>query len=352
MAIRTVLVCEAQVPFVDGGAERLVRELAHHVRQHGYRTEIISIPFKWYPKREILAHAAAWRLIDLSESNGTAVDLVIATKFPTYVVRHPHKVTWLVHQYRAAYELCGTPFSDFEYTELDVGLRESIFRLDRQTLLESRRLFTIARNTASRLEKFLGIRAEPLYHPPRLGPRLHPGPFGDYVLSVARLETIKRVDLAIEALALTRSSLRLVVVGEGTQREAVTRLAEERGVADRVDFLGSVDDDRLVELYAGALAVVYAPYDEDYGYVTLEAFLSAKPVITAHDSGGVLEFVEDGVNGRIAEPAPEAIAAAMDEFHHDRARAASFGDAGLTRARLVTWDGVVERLVGEGAQQA
>ena len=352
MAIRTALVCEAQVPFVDGGAERLVRQLVLHLRQHGCRAEIVSIPFKWYPKEEILAHAAAWRLIDLSESNGVPVDLVIATKFPTYLARHPHKVTWLVHQHRAAYELCGTPFSDFGYTELDVGLRESIFRIDRDALLESRRIFTIACNTSARLEKFLGVHADPLYHPPRLEPRLRPGPYGDYVLSVARIETIKRVDLAVEALALTRSSLRLAVVGEGTQEQAVAALAARRGVADRVDFLGAVDDDRLVDLYSGALAVVYAPYDEDYGYVTLEAFLSAKPVITAHDSGGVLEFVEDGVNGRICEPAADAIAAAMDQFDHDRARAASFGDAGLLRARQVTWHGVVERLLGEGAQDA
>jgi glycosyltransferase involved in cell wall biosynthesis len=219
MAARTVLVCEAQVPFVEGGAERLVRQLVHHLREHGHRAELVTIPFKWYPKQEILAHAAAWRLIDLSESNGQPVDLVIATKFPSYFVRHPNKVTWLVHQYRAAYELCGTPFSDFEYTELDVGLRETLLRLDRQMLLESRRLFTISRTTTGRLDKYLGIHAEPLYHPPRLAPRLRQGTFGDYVLSVGRIESIKRVDLAVAALAHTRPPLRLVVVGEGTQRE-------------------------------------------------------------------------------------------------------------------------------------
>jgi glycosyltransferase involved in cell wall biosynthesis len=346
MAARTVLVCEAQVPFVEGGAEDHVRQLVHHLREHGHRAAIVSIPFKWYPKEEILAHAAAWRLVDLSESNGQVVDLVIATKFPSYFVRHPNKVTWLIHQYRAAYELCGTPFSDFEYTEADVGLRETLLRLDRQMLLESRRLFTNARNTAGRLEKYLGIHAEPLYHPPRLADRLRRGPFGDYVLSVGRLESIKRVDVAVAALAHTRSPLRLVVVGEGTQRENVDRAAERAGVSDRVDFLGTVDDERLCALYAGSLAVVYVPYDEDYGYVTLEAFLSGKPVITARDSGGTLEFVEDSVNGRVCEPTPDAIGAAINDLAGSRALAASYGDAGLARARAITWDGVVESLVG------
>ena len=110
MPIRTVIVCEAQVPFVEGGAEYHVRELVRQLRAHGYRTALVSVPFKWYPKTEILPHAAAWRLLDLSESNGMPVDLVIGTKFPSYFARHPRKVTWLIHQYRAAYELAGTPY--------------------------------------------------------------------------------------------------------------------------------------------------------------------------------------------------------------------------------------------------
>ena len=120
MGIQRVIVCEAQVPFVRGGAEYLVRTLAAQLRQRGFCAELVSVPFKWYPKEELLAHAAAWRLIDLSESNGRPIDLVIGTKFPSYFVRHPNKVAWLVHQHRAAHELCGTEYSDFTHTELDV----------------------------------------------------------------------------------------------------------------------------------------------------------------------------------------------------------------------------------------
>src|SRR5688500_20244620 len=126
MSIRTVVVCEVQVPFVRGGAEALVRELVRQLRHREYAVERVSVPFKWYPKEEILAHAAAWRLLDLSESNGRPIDLVIATKFPTYFVRHPRKVTWLIHQYRAAYELAGTPYSDFTHIADDVALRDRL----------------------------------------------------------------------------------------------------------------------------------------------------------------------------------------------------------------------------------
>jgi glycosyltransferase involved in cell wall biosynthesis len=347
MAVRTILVCEAQVPLVRGGAEIHVRQLVGRLRERGYAADLVSVPFKWYPKEEILAHAAAWRLLDLSESNGTPIDLVIGTKFPSYFARHPNKVAWLIHQYRAAYELCGTAYSDFAHADLDVGLRRQLIDLDTAMLGECRRVFTNARNTASRLEKFNGLRAEPLYHPPRLADRLSGGPAGDYLLSVGRLETVKRHDLAVRALAQAGGACRLVVVGEGTQHANLRRLAEELGVGDRVGFEGAASDERLLELYAGALAVVYAPFDEDYGYVTLEAFLAKKPVVTARDSGGTLEFVEDGVNGFVCDPDPAAIAAAFRRLADDRARARSLGEAGYDRARLVTWDGVIEKLVGE-----
>jgi glycosyltransferase involved in cell wall biosynthesis len=343
-SVRTILVCEAQVPFVHGGAEVHVRELVRELCERGYEAELVSVPFKWYPKEEILPHAAAWRLLDLSESNGRPVDLVIASKFPTYFVRHPCKVAWLIHQYRAAYELCGTPYSDFGHTELDVGLRDTLIRLDNEMLGECRAIFTNAKNTASRLATFNGVSAQALYHPSRLASRLKAGPYGDYILSVGRIESVKRVDLPVRALAMA-PSLRLLIAGDGTQRANVERVAQEAGVSDRVAFLGTVADDQLIELYAGALGVVYPPYDEDFGYVTLESFLARKPVITCTDSGGPNEFVVEGVNGIVCEPQPEAVAEAMSRLAANRGRAASMGDAGHDLARTITWDGVIEKLV-------
>jgi glycosyltransferase involved in cell wall biosynthesis len=345
MAVQRILVCEAQVPFVHGGAEFYVRTLVAQLRLHGYQAELVSIPFKWYPKDELLAQAAAWRLIDLSEANGRPVDLVIGSKFPTYCVRHPHKVTWLLHQHRAAYELCGTEYSDFTHAEADVGLRETLLRLDRFVLQECRHIFTISRNTAGRLGRFNGLHAAPLYPPPPFADRLEPGPYGDYVLFVGRLESIKRPDLAVRAMRHVDRPIRLVMVGDGSQRARIEALIESLGVADRVELLGAVEEAALLRLYREALAVVYVPFDEDYGYVTLEAFLARKPVVTASDSGGPLEFVEEGVNGFACEPAVEAIAAAVNRLAADRALAARLGLAGFDRARTITWDGVIETLV-------
>jgi len=347
MSIRTVVVCEAQVPFVEGGAEIHVRGLVAQLESRGYLVERVALPFKWYPKQEILAHAAAWRLLDLSESNGRPIDLLIGTKFPSYFARHPNKVAWLIHQYRAAYELCGTEYSDFDHIEGDVGLRASLIDLDTKMLGECRRIFANARNTAARLAKFNGLTAEPLYHPPHLADRLRPGPYGDYVLAVGRLETVKRPQLAIEAMTMVDRPVELWLAGDGTQRANLEAFAAARGVSDRVRFLGAISDDDLLALYAGALAVAYAPFDEDFGYVTLEAFLARKPVITASDSGGTLEFVVDGVNGAIVEPKPEPLAVAVNQYAASRPRAASHGDAGHARAAGVSWEGVIEKLVGD-----
>jgi len=346
MTIRTIAVCEAQVPFVEGGAELHVRSLIAQLRARGYLVERVALPFKWYPKDEILPHAAAWRLIDIGESNGRVIDLAIATKFPSYFVRHPNKVAWLIHQYRAAYELCGTEFSDFDHLEGDVALRKTLLELDTEMLGECRRRFANAANTANRLKKFNGLDAEPLYHPPHLASRLRAGAHGDYILSVGRLETVKRPQLLIEAMRHVDRPVRLMLAGDGTQRSNLEALAERVGVADRVQFLGAIDDEVLVALYADALAVAYVPYDEDFGYVTLEGFLARRPILTAHDSGGPLEFVVDGVNGSIVAPEAEAIAAAVNRYAANRKVAASHGAAGHDRASAITWDGVIEKLVG------
>ncbi len=337
---------DAQVPFVEGGAELHVRSLIDQLGRRGHQVERVALPFRAHPKSELLAQAAAWRLLDLAESQHQPVDLLIATRFPSYFARHPRKVAWVIHQHRAAYELCGTPYSDFDHTEGDVGLRRRLLELDRRMMSECRHVFTNARNTAARLEKFNGVAATPLYHPPPHAGQLHPGPYGDYALVVGRLEPVKRPELAVRAMSGAPPGLRLIVVGEGSMRAQLERLAADVGGAERVVFAGNPTASELVELYAGALAVIYVPFDEDYGYVTLEAFLAARPVVTALDSGGPLEFVRDGENGFVCEASPDAIARALARLAADRALAQQLGERGRREAARITWDGVVEQLVG------
>ena len=348
MSARRVLVLESQTPFVRGGAEILARELVGALRARGYEADLVSIPFRDSPRDELMAHAAVWRLIDLRTALHRSVDVVIATKFPTYFVRHPAKVAWLVHQHRAAYELCGTPYSDFDHTERDVGLRKRLIDLDTRMLAECAGLFSIARTVSARVEQYNGLRAEALYHPPRLAAAIRTGAYGDYMLAVSRLEKVKRLDLTIEAFAHVPAPLRLLIAGEGSVRADLEARIERLRLGHRIQLLGHVDDQTMLELLAGARGVLFAPFQEDYGYVTLEAFLARKPVVTSSDAGGPLEFVDDGVNGFVRDPAPEAIAEAVNRLGHDANLARRLGEQGYERARRITWEGVVDRLVGAG----
>jgi len=340
-----VVVAEARVPFARDGAELHAQSLVMQLRRRGHDAESVALPFHGRI-RDLLQEACAWRMLNLSTSNARPIDVLIATRFPTWFVRHPHKVLWLIHQHRPAYDLYGTPYSDFTDADEDTRLRTELTALDSKMFAECERIFTNARNTADRLRRFNGVAASPLYHPPPIADRLRSGPYGDYILLVSRLEPLKRVDLAIRAMAQVNPSVRLVIVGDGSQRAALERAAAQSSAGDRITFRGAIWDESVAELYSAALGVLYAPFDEDYGYVTLEAFLAAKPVITATDSGGPLEFVRDRVNGFICEPDPSALAASINSISADRSLAERLGRTGESLARTITWDGVIEQLLG------
>jgi glycosyltransferase involved in cell wall biosynthesis len=343
---KRILICATQVPFVRGGAEYLVEGLRDALRERGHTVDVVALPFQWNPVQRIPESALAWRLLDIGSINGAEVDLVIGTKFPSYLVRHPRKVLWLVHQHRQAYDWYGTPLSDFANTPEHRQVRDAIFRMDRRGLEECRARYTISRNVSARLRRFNGLDSVPLYPPSRYAGRLRAGPYGDYILSSARLDRAKRLDLLLEAAAQMATPAPVFLAGAGPDRERLEGIATRLGLGGRVRFLGFVPDDELVELYAGARAVYYAPIDEDYGFTTVEAFGAARPVVTTEDAGGVLEFVEDEVNGLICPPDPARIAAALDRLAADAALAERLGRAGRPQVGAITWDKVTDALVG------
>jgi glycosyltransferase involved in cell wall biosynthesis len=332
-----IAVCSPQVPFAHGGAEFVAERLTEELRTRGHEASLVTIPFKWYPGTRVLTQSLLWRLVDLEEVDGRPVDLVIATKFPSYVVRHPNKVVWLVHQFRQAYELDRTELGQFGEEAEERATRRAVHRLDRETLGEARKLFAISSNVASRLARSTGLEAEVLLPPPQeLSYRCED--YGDFVLSVNRLDRAKRIDLLLEA-ARDRG-FRVVVAGDGPDRARLEGLAN-----GSVTFEGRVGGDRLAELYGRCRAVYYAPYDEDYGIVPYEAFMASKPVITTLDAGGPLDVVADRRTGLVCEPRAEAIADACAYLlgHDDDARA--WGNAGRAVAERLSWAETVDRLL-------
>jgi glycosyltransferase involved in cell wall biosynthesis len=345
-----VVILTTHVPFVRGGAEIHAEGLRDALRAAGHEAEIVGLPFKWYPAETILPHMLSCRLIDLSESDGMRVDVAIGLKFPAYLVPHPRKVLWVLHQYRAAYDLWDHPMGDLHHHTRGLEIRDAIARADVQACGEAKAVFANSRNVADRLRRFNGVDSRPLYHPPLNAHRFYTAEADNYLFFPSRFTPTKRQHLVLEALAQTRSPVRVRFVSSAHQSwyvQSLRDLVERHRLADRVEFLESVSEDEKLALYARARAVLYPPVDEDYGYVTLEAMLASKPVVTCRDSGGPLEFVRHGETGLVTAPAAEDLARAMDQVWEDGPAAARMGEAGraIYADMRIDWPTVIERLL-------
>lgn len=328
-----ILVLGVKVPFTSGGQEALVRSLVRELTKRGHLVDTVDLPFVVEPKEQLLNQAALWRAWDLGRFGGQPVDLLIATKFPSYYARGAKKSVWLVHQHRAMYDLYASRYSDFGDDPRDEQLRRMLVDGDQRMLAECSFRGAISQNVAQRVQTFHKLSCQPLYPPLPLGRRYvastNPK---NYVLSVGRICSIKRVDTMIKAMPHVVSGVTLKIVGEADEPGVMEYLRNEiaaHNLASRIEFLGRVSDDDLIRLYSEAMCVYYAPFDEDYGYVTLEALASARPVVAGFDSGGVLEFIKDRENGLVTEVTPERVAAAVNELANDREFASRLGRRGL-----------------------
>jgi glycosyltransferase involved in cell wall biosynthesis len=345
-----VLALTTQVPFVRGGAELLAEGLVQAINAAGHQAEIVALPFKWYPAERILDQMLIARLMDLTEACGSRIDRVIGLKFPSYLVPHPHKVMWLVHQHRTAYDLWDSPHGDLHRMPNGLQVRQAIINTDKQCFAECQQIYTIAGNVSKRLKQYNNIDSTPIYSPPFGAENFYCAAAGDYFFFPSRLNVMKRQYLVIKALAVCQQPVKVVFAGKcdegGTQAE-LKHLVTELGLDDRVTFLNEVSEAEKLSRYAEAIAVIYPPLDEDYGYVTLEAMLAAKAVITCDDSGGSLEFVIDQTTGLVTEPMPAQLAQAMDQLWDDRALAQRLGASGRDRydSLNISWANVVQRLL-------
>jgi glycosyltransferase involved in cell wall biosynthesis len=342
-----IVLCGVQVPFVRGGAEYLCDNLYHELIHRNFETEYIKIPFKWYPSCEIISGSLIWKLLDLSESNGQKIDGIITTKFPSYLVSHPNNVVWLIHQHRSAYDKSHTRFDDLipadKYGDI---VRRKIHAMDTKSLNSVKKVYTIANNVTQRLLRYNNIKGSTLYPPPPQVGRYYGKKSEDYILFPSRLDSLKRQDLVIESMKWVKSDIRLKIVGKGPELARYQKLATDCRVSRRIDFCGEVTDKELLDLYARTAGVLYTPYDEDLGFVTMESFFSKKPVITCSDSGGSLEFVDDGVNGFISQPDPQKIAEKIDSVVQ-QGLSEKMGEQGYNKIRgmNLSWDNVIENLV-------
>jgi glycosyltransferase involved in cell wall biosynthesis len=340
-----VAIATVQVPYLSGGAEALAEGLRAAIAAQGHAVDVVTLPFRFFPPAEVERAMQVWEAEDFTRLNLYDPDRVICVKFPAYGLRHPSKVLWLCHQHRAAYDL----YDAQKATAEDARLKDGVAAFDARHLPAIDRRYTISRRVSQRLRTFSGIESKPIYHPPPMAREHYAGPSRPYVFFPSRFEHAKRQELLVRAAQHLGSRGHIVFAGEGGQLAPLKVLAEKLGVADRVRFLGRVPREEMLALYANATAVAFTPHDEDYGYVTLEAMLSSKPVITCADSGGPLEFVVDGETGFVVAPEPGEVARAIDTLFREPARAAAMGRAGKARyaAMVPGWDLAVDLLLAK-----
>jgi glycosyltransferase involved in cell wall biosynthesis len=345
--VSTVAVVTSSPPFVEGGHLVIARALVTALLEAGHKADLVLTPQNRFG-RQGAAYAATW-LTDVGQTaDGRKVDQVISLRFPSYAVRHPRHVCWLNHTMREYYDLW--PRFRGELSGLNrakEGLRRRVIHAADRYLLTRNvtKLFVQSETIRRRLGHWPEVHAEVL-HPPAPPRAYRVDDYEPYVFAVSRFAPLKRMALVVDALAQPEAAgIKAVLAGEGEELNEVAARVRAAGLGDRVRLTGRLSEAELLDHLARCRAVVFPPFDEDFGFVTVEAFASARPVITCRDSGGPTELVVDGRSGFVVDPTPSAMASAFRRVIDDRDLAARLGAAGAAVSASLTWPATLARLL-------
>lgn len=387
--MKIAIIAPSPVPFTIGGAELLFSGMQDAINNYtSHQCELIKLTTKENTFWDLVESYYKFYQLDLSH-----FDMIISTKYPSWMVRHRNHIVYMVHPLRGLYDtyhLCnddpevpaqlrtGLVKEILDITEIRIRkdknvedlfqklfqlrseqdnytkelftfpgpfIRKIIHFLDRWALSYEniREYFSISENVKRRQDYFPpSVRVKVIYPPSKIEDFECRG--FEYLFTASRLDSPKRIDMLIEAMKFVPHNIRLKIAGEGPEKARLMELAQGD---TRIEFLGFVTENELVDLYANALAVLFVPQDEDYGYITIEAMMSAKPVITAFDSGGPLEFVSDSKTGFIVDPEPKNIADKINYFVEHVEEARKMGLLANEKVKKISWNDFVAKLIGE-----
>jgi glycosyltransferase involved in cell wall biosynthesis len=344
--VAAICVVTSSPPFAEGGHLVMARELVRALNEEGHLAGLVVTPQNRFGQ-QASAYLAAWCTDVGVAHEERKVDQVISLRFPGYAVQHPRHVLWLNHRMREYYDLWDQFSSHLTWKQKikERTRRAIIHRVDRHLLSKMQRRFVISGTVQARLRRFGGIQSDVLYPPPPKRDYRH-DTYGDYLFGVSRLSPLKRFDLVLRALAEPMAaSIKCVIAGEGAELDRLIKLRSHLELDHRVQFVGRLDEAGLIDHLARCRAVIFPPFNEDYGFVTVEAFMCGKPVITCHDSGGPAELVKHDESGFVTDATPEALAAAMRRLMDDRNLAMRMGETGRTAATQMTWSGAIRKLL-------
>ncbi|MBE9012561.1 glycosyltransferase, partial [Pseudanabaenaceae cyanobacterium LEGE 13415] len=385
--MQIAIVAPSPVPFCIGGAEKLWWGLQEEINQNTpHQAELIKLPSPERNFADLIRSYQRFSELDLSH-----FDVVISGKYPGWMVDHPNHICYMLHRLRGLYDtyhFTGLP-EQFNINHPEINRLQKQFKQARRSdlsevfaqleILQSQRKLpeaatqlpggfvreiihyfdeiglnpkaikkyaAISYNVANRQNYFPQGSSIDVIYPPSSLKRFEQGE-SEYFFTISRLDSAKRVRLLVEAMRFVKSNVQLKIAGTGPDTALLKELA---GDDDRIEFLGFVNDEEVIGLYANAIAVPYLPYDEDYGLVVIEAMMSGKPVLTTIDAGGPNEFVIDRETGFSVLPDPMALAERLDYFYEHRSETKQMGLAGRKLVESITWENTVDRLLDQKTQ--
>ena len=319
---------------VTGGAELLYRGLQQAFVTRGYDAKLIEIVVDECSFENILQGYEDFKNLDLSSYDG-----VLSTKSPSYNIKHKNHICYLLHTMRVFYDR----FEDeMQKSEDNLIRRDKIIAMDSEIFSKIPTLFTIGHEISNRLIKYNHIYHSEVLHPPLLEDNFKLIDHKPFAFIPSRLHRWKKIDFLIESWREVKSDIDLYIAGVGEDRAYFEKLAGKDG---RIKFLGSISDEELVDYYAKALFIPFAPIDEDYGYVTLEAFRSKKMVLTCKDSGEPNNMVINDVNGFVVERDKKKFAKKVDHIVANPKETKQYGEQGYQLSLNINWDNTIKTFI-------
>ncbi|WP_440945411.1 glycosyltransferase family 4 protein [Methanosarcina sp. T3] len=387
--MRIAIVAPSPVPFTVGGAEKLWWGLQNYINDHTtHQCELLKVPTRENNFWDLIESYSQFYNLDLSY-----FDMVISTKYPAWMVKHQNHIVYLQHHLRGlfdTYHFCNEPVSVPQ--NLRVNLVNDILKLidtDAPSEKNIEKLFEKLNQlkadqqkynsetfkfpgsfiraiihffdayalASNRIRNYYAIsenvkqRKDYFPHDARVGVIYHPSKIEnfvcksyDYLFTVSRLDVPKRIDLLVKAMKHVHYNVKFKIAGTGPEENRLKELAKGD---ERIEFIGYTSEEDLINLYSNALAILYIPYDEDYGLITIEGMMSHKPVITSTDSGGSLEFVDNYETGFAVDPKPEKIAEKINYLMENKEKAITMGSKAYRKVEGINWGNVVSQLLDD-----
>lgn len=332
-------------PFVRGGAEILVDDLRNQLVSRGHSVTLFRVPFPNDLRISLISLACSVKQLDFN-----SYDLVISFKFPAYCAIHKNKVLWMFHQFRQVYELFGLEYGLPDNPD-GRAIKHIVEIIDAEGIKNAQHVFTNAAEVTNRLKKYNNIDSDILNPPLQDYETYFCNGQKDYIYYPSRITSFKRQLLAVQAMKYVTTDIKLIIHGKCEQPEYYSLIEDEIKKHKLKNVIIEdrwVSDEEKKQIMADSLAILYIPYKEDScGFVTMEGFYSKKPVISCTDSGGTVEFIDDGITGFFVEPDPQKLAAIMDKIYKAKTIAKTMGESAYNEIiqRDITWDTTIRRLL-------